>query len=304
MIDITGKSPSLRESEALAIIKVSKLDTINIIKEDKVPKGNLFEISKAAGLLGIKNTHLLLPNCHPIPIENAEIEFEINNLEIKIFCKIKTIYKTGVEVEAMHGASIVALNIYDMLKPIDENIEILSIKLISKKGGKSDYKLDSKNINASIIVCSDSVYQKKSKDKSGEKIIELLNNWNLNVLKKEIILDDKSAIQKTISNLILKNNLIIITGGTGISKRDVTPEAVIPLLHKRIPGIEEKIRSYGQQKTHFSMLSRSVAGLIDECLIICLPGSVKGVEDSLLSIFPWVLHSFDIIKNIPHEKKR
>ena len=88
MIDITGKSPSLRESEALAIIKVSKLDTINIIKEDKVPKGNLFEISKAAGLLGIKNTHLLLPNCHPIPIENAEIEFEINNLEIKIFCKI------------------------------------------------------------------------------------------------------------------------------------------------------------------------------------------------------------------------
>ena len=107
-------------------------------------------------------------------------------------------------------------------------------------------------------------------------------------LKKEIILDDKSAIQKTISNLILKNNLIIITGGTGISKRDVTPEAVIPLLHKRIPGIEEKIRSYGQQKTHFSMLSRSVAGLIDECLIICLPGSVKGVEDSLLSIFPWV----------------
>tara|TARA_B100002052_G_scaffold285033_1_gene297493 strand:- start:3423 stop:4337 length:915 start_codon:yes stop_codon:yes gene_type:complete len=304
MIDISDKNTSLRESEALAIVKVSTLDTINIIKENKVPKGNLFEVSKTAGLLGIKNTHLLLPNCHPIPIENAKIEFEINDLEIKIFCKIKTIYKTGVEVEAMHGVSVVALNIYDMLKPIDENVEILSIKLISKKGGKSDYKLNINNINASIIVCSDSVSKKKNVDKSGEKIIELLTNWKINILKKEIISDDKLLIQKTISDLISNNNIIIITGGTGLSKRDVTPEAVIPLLNKRIPGIEEKIRSYGQQKTHFSMLSRSVAGLIDECLILCLPGSVKGVEDSILSIFPWVLHSFEILKNIPHEKNQ
>ena len=304
MIDISDKNTSLRESEALAIVKVSTLDTINIIKENKVPKGNLFEVSKTAGLLGIKNTHLLLPNCHPIPIENAKIEFEINDLEIKIFCKIKTIYKTGVEVEAMHGVSVVALNIYDMLKPIDENVEILSIKLISKKGGKSDYKLNINNINASIIVCSDSVSQKKNVDKSGEKIIELLTNWKINILKKEIISDDKLFNQKTISDLISNNNIIIITGGTGLSKRDVTPEAVIPLLNKRIPGIEEKIRSYGQQKTHFSMLSRSVAGLIDECLILCLPGSVKGVEDSILSIFPWVLHSFEILKNIPHEKNQ
>tara|TARA_B100000131_G_scaffold322072_1_gene374792 strand:- start:2352 stop:3266 length:915 start_codon:yes stop_codon:yes gene_type:complete len=304
MIDISDKNTSLRESEALAIVKVSTLDTISIIKENKVPKGNLFEVSKTAGLLGIKNTHLLLPNCHPIPIENAKIEFEINDLEIKIFCKIKTIYKTGVEVEAMHGASVVALNIYDMLKPIDENVEILSIKLISKKGGKSDYKLNINNINASIIVCSDSVSLKKNIDKSGEKIIELLTNWKINILKKEIISDDKLLIQKTINDLISNNNIIIITGGTGLSKRDVTPEAVIPLLHKRIPGIEEKIRSYGQQKTHFSMLSRSVAGLIDECLILCLPGSVKGVEDSILSIFPWVLHSFEILKNIPHEKNQ
>ena len=304
MIDITEKSTTLRIAHAKAEVVVSNKETIKAIKDNKVPKGDVFEMAKTAGLFAAKNTHNSIPDCHPLPIESTAIKYEIKGLKIIINVEVKTIYKTGVEVEAMHGASIVALNIYDMLKPIDENIEILSIKLISKKGGKSDYKLDSNNINASIIVCSDSVYQKKSKDKSGEKIIELLNNWNLNVLKKEIILDDKSAIQKTISNLILKNNLIIITGGTGISKRDVTPEAVIPLLHKRIPGIEEKIRSYGQQKTHFSMLSRSVAGLIDECLIICLPGSVKGVEDSLLSIFPWVLHSFDIIKNIPHEKKR
>ncbi len=69
-------------------------------------------MSRATGLKGIKKTPELLPDCHPLPIEYAGFEFEINGLEIKISCTLKTIYKTGVEVEAMHGASIVALNMY------------------------------------------------------------------------------------------------------------------------------------------------------------------------------------------------
>ena len=133
MVDITDKKNSLREATAQAIIRVNSLKTINAIEQNKVPKGNVFEISRAAGLLGIKKTSELLPDCHPIPIEYANFEFKIKNLEIQILCTIKTIYKTGVEVEAMHGASIVALNIYDMLKPIDKEIEIHQIKLLQKK---------------------------------------------------------------------------------------------------------------------------------------------------------------------------
>ena len=133
MVDITDKKNSLREATAQAIISVNSLKTIDAIKQNKVPKGNVFEISRAAGLLGIKKTSELLPDCHPIPIEYANFDFKIEDLEIQILCTIKTIYKTGVEVEAMHGASIVALNIYDMLKPIDKEIEIQQIKLLQKK---------------------------------------------------------------------------------------------------------------------------------------------------------------------------
>ena len=75
------------------------------------------------GLLGVKKTPELLPDCHPIPIEATSIHYEIKGLEIFITVEVKTIYKTGVEVEAMHGASVVALNMYDMLKPIDKGIE-------------------------------------------------------------------------------------------------------------------------------------------------------------------------------------
>ena len=111
MVDITHKSNTLRIATAQAIVRVSKEATITAIEEDTVPKGNVFAMSKAAGLLGVKKTPDILPDCHPLPIEYTGIEYEINGLEIQVLCTVKTIYKTGVEVEAMHGASVVALNL-------------------------------------------------------------------------------------------------------------------------------------------------------------------------------------------------
>lgn len=140
MVDITAKTPTLRTAIAQAIVKVSSMETILAIQNNTVPKGDVFAMSKAAGLLGVKKTADLLPDCHPMPIEFTAIDYEIEGLEIRIVITVKTIYKTGVEVEAMHGASIVALNMYDMLKPIDKGIEIHHIKLLKKTGGKSDIK--------------------------------------------------------------------------------------------------------------------------------------------------------------------
>lgn len=138
MVDITQKKSTHRTAIAQAIVKVGSTVTIEAIKKDAVPKGNVFAMSKAAGFLGLKKTPELLPDCHPLPIEHAAIDYEIDGLNIIVKVTVKTFYKTGVEVEAMHGASVVALNMYDMLKPIDKAIEIQQIKLIKKTGGKSD----------------------------------------------------------------------------------------------------------------------------------------------------------------------
>ena len=108
MVDITAKSNTLRIATAEALVEVSSPKTIEAIREHRVPKGDAFEMSRAAGLLGVKKTPELLPDCHPIPIEYTGFHFEIVDQTIKISCTIKTIYKTGVEVEAMHGASIAA----------------------------------------------------------------------------------------------------------------------------------------------------------------------------------------------------
>lgn len=140
MVDITQKKATLRVAVAEALVCLSQQETVRAIKEGRVPKGDVFEMSRAAGLLGIKKTPDLLPDCHPLPIEAAQITYEMDGLDIKVRVQVTTIYKTGVEVEAMHGASVVALNLYDMLKPLDKGIEIRRIRLLQKSGGKSDVR--------------------------------------------------------------------------------------------------------------------------------------------------------------------
>lgn len=302
MVDITHKNTTLRVATAQAIVKVSSKETILAIKEGRVPKGDVFAMSKAAGLLGVKKTPDLLPDCHPMPIEFTGIEYQINGLEITVEMTVKTIYKTGVEVEAMHGASVVALNMYDMLKPIDKGVEIHCIKLLKKTGGKSDYKDKFRtDLQAHVIVCSDSISAGQKEDKAGKAIIRKLESCKVNIKDYAIIPDEIKDIQYQLNKAVDKGiDLIIYTGGTGLSLRDQTPEAILPLLDRRVPGIEEAIRNYGQDRMPYSMLSRSVAGVVKSTLVLCLPGSTNGAKESMDAVFPGVLHIFKILKGYRH----
>jgi len=302
MVDITKKQESLRQAIACAILKVSKQNTIDTIKRGEVPKGDIFEFSRAAGLLAIKKTSDVIPDCHPLPIEFASITSQIEELEIKIMVEVKTIYKTGVEVEAMYGASVAAITMYDMLKPIDEGLEITSVKLLKKWGGKSSYVDLLKNeISATVIVCSDSRHAGKKEDKSGRAIIKKLIENGIGSPKLIIVPDELGEIQKAVTKLVQEDmDLIMITGGTGLSERDITPEAIKPLLTREIPGIMEVARFYGQQRTPYSMLSRGLAGMINKTLVITLPGSVNGAEESMDAIFPAVKHIFKVQSGQSH----
>jgi len=302
MIDITHKSFTYREAIASAIVKVGNPATITAVKENSVPKGNVLEMARTAGLLGVKQTPSLLPDCHPIPIEQTSVSYEIKDLEILIEMKVSTVYKTGVEVEAMHGASVVALTIYDMLKPIDKEIEISSIKLLKKKGGKSDYKDSFKTpITSAVIVCSDTISAGQKKDKAGLAVLAKLESLNVENKQYVIIPDEKdSIVEKLNENVDNSIDLIIYVGGTGLSIRDVTPESISPLLDRRIPGIEEAIRRYGQDRMPYAMLSRSIAGTKGNSLVLALPGSTGGAKESMEALFPHLLHVFKIMAGSKH----
>ena len=303
MVNITHKSNSLRQAIATAVVTVSQPETIDIIRNKKVPKGDVFEFSRAAGLLAIKKTSDVIPDCHPLPVEYAAITHCVEGLHILITVEVHTIYKTGVEVEAMHGAAITALTMYDMLKPLDKGVEISSIRLESKKGGKTDFKNQlTGSLQCAVIVCSDSIAAGNAVDKAGIAVIDKLKKYELPVAVYEIIPDDFFTIQEKAKHLQAEGfQLILFTGGTGLSPRDITPEAIAPLLDRQIPGIMEAARSYGQQRTPYAMLSRGVAGFMKNTLMITLPGSTQGAAETMDALFPYLLHVFRVAEGFRHD---
>lgn len=303
MVDITHKSPTLRKAIAQAIVKVSSQETIDAVLNKTVPKGDVFEMAKVAGLFAAKRTSDMIPDCHPLPIEYTSIRYEVEALNIYVYAEIHTIYKTGVEVEAMHAASVVALTMYDMLKPIDKGISIEQIKLLEKRGGKTDFgKQFKEGLQAAVIVCSDKISKGAGEDKAGKAIIEKLEKYQVKIHEYSIIPDEFDQIQEKAKIYSEKGiDLIIFTGGTGLSPRDVTPEALKPLIERTIPGMEEAIRSYGQQRMPMAMLSRSVAGQIGQSLVLALPGSTRGAAESMDAIFPAALHVFKVMEGRRHE---
>ena len=292
MIDITHKPTTLRDATATALVTVSDPATIAAVREKRVPKGDVLESARVAALFGVKKTHELIPDCHPLPIEHAECSFTVSEQEIIVTMRVRTIYRTGVEVEAMHGASVAALTIYDMLKPIDKGVMIAGIRLLEKKGGKSDWKdRFAVPVKAAVLVISDGVASGKKEDKAGSAIVERLAKLGVAVPVQGVCADEPEEIAQMVKAWSAEGlDLILTTGGTGLSPRDRTPEAIAPLLDREVPGIMEAARSYGQERMPWAMMSRGVAGMIGRTLVITLPGSTRGAQETMDALFPFVLH--------------
>ena len=292
MIDITHKPTTLREATATALVTVGDKATIAALMEKRVPKGDVLESARVAALFGVKRTHELIPDCHPLPIEHAECSFTVGEQEIIVTMRVRTIYRTGVEVEAMHGASVAALTIYDMLKPIDKGVVIAGIRLQEKKGGKSDWKdRFDVPVKAGVLIISDGVASGKKEDKAGAAIMERLGKLDVEVCGQAVVPDEPDAIAAQVGAWSKSGlDLILTTGGTGLSLRDRTPESIAPLLDREVPGIMEAARAYGQERMPWAMMSRGVAGMIGRTLVITLPGSTRGAQETMDALFPFVLH--------------
>jgi len=138
MVDISKKPVTAREAVVQASISL-KPQTLKLIADKKIPKGDVLTIAKCAGILAAKKVDELIPLCHSLPLEHVEIAFKLERKSILITAKCKTKARTGVEMEAMLASCISALTIYDMCKSVDRSAVISQIRLMEKRGGRSGH---------------------------------------------------------------------------------------------------------------------------------------------------------------------
>jgi len=303
MRDISTKYATLRTATARVAVRVAPA-TLRLLRQGKLPKGDPLPVARVAAIQAAKNTAQIIPYCHPVPVDFVGIEFQVSRNRIEATAQVKAVGKTGVEMEALTAASVAALTLYDMLKPVDDQLEILGVQLLEKTGGKSDFQ----NVfptppRAAVLVMSDSIAAGRKKDLSGRLIVDRLKQAGLKVADYRIIPDDQELIERWLIRYAdrSKLDLVITSGGTGLSPRDQTPEAMKRVIVRDVPGIAEAARAFGQDRLPYAMLSRGLAGLRGQTLIVNLPGSRKGTADYLAVLFPALLHAIKMVRQEGHE---
>jgi molybdenum cofactor biosynthesis protein MoaC len=306
MIDVSPKFSTLRYARAEGHL-YGKPEAISRVADKTVPKGNVLEVARASGIVAAKRCSDMIVFCHPIPLDWVEIEFEVEADHIRVIAQVRSVWKTGVEVEAIAAVTGALLNAYDMLKPLDADLSLGNIRVLKKRGGKTDFTDGfSKPVQAAVLVISDSTHAGTRKDKSGLIIKKFLEDLQVDISFYEVLPDERKLIADRLVTLADKEKiqLVFTTGGTGLGPRDVTPEATLDALERTVPGIVETIRKHGKDRTPFAMLSRGEAGVRGDCVIVNLPGSSKGALESLQALFPGLLHIFPMMRGKGHGKNK
>jgi molybdenum cofactor biosynthesis protein MoaC len=314
MINVGEKPVTRRECLARGTFR-AKPSTIEAIRSGLLPKGNVLPLAEAAGILAVKKTSEILPLCHPLPIDAASLAFEFDETSVTALCRVIAHAKTGVEMEALSGVTAALLCIYDLAKGIDPELELGSIHLLEKSGGKSGIWKSSKtedrtmhappssweNVRAAIITLSDRCAKGEYEDRSGPALREYLNSLGTGEIQSSVIPDDGETLKREVMKFLEAGvDLILTTGGTGVGPRDITPETLLSFGGKLIPGFGERIRAEGLKKTHLSPLSRAEAHLIRERLVISLPGSPKGALESIQAVAHLIPHTLQIQRGASH----
>lgn len=301
MIDVTGKPVTLRSATASGILCTSP-ETRERAERGDLPKGNLLDIARAAALLASKKTPELIPHCHPVTIDHLDIRFDFVRGDdallpgrhgIRVTVMVKSIARTGPEMEALTAVSTALLVMYDLLKPIDKGLSIEGVRLTEKTGGKTDPRSRVKEgTEARILFVSDAQKSERKEDHAGHTAKTMLEKAGVKVTHLEEAGFDPGRIESLLKSWIEEHvPYIFVLGGTGLSERERTIDVVEKLIDREIPGVGEAMRRHGTDRTPIAMFSRSLGGVAGSSVILALPGSTRGAQESLQAVLPGLFHA-------------
>jgi len=248
----------------------------------------------------------LIPHCHPIRIENGEVEFTIDETTVTVEVLMEASEKTGMEMEALTACTVAALNLVHFLQSKSCEAKIQKTELLSKSGGYSNFEDTNWNqgeLKAAVLVASDRITEGEAVDESGKILRDELKNRKFEVTGYRVCPDERDQLRAALRDFIDTGvDLIATTGGTGPAPRDVTVEATRDVMDRELPGIAEAMRSYGQDRLPYSMFSRGIVAQTGRTLIVNFPGSSGGVRDGLHAVFPGLHHFFDVRGDGPEKQ--
>lgn len=293
MKDVTRKPPTLRSARAAATITMPA-DCIPLVRERRTEKGDAIEAARFAATMAVKRTWELIPHCHPLPIQDVKVSFDIGADRVTTEVLVRTIANTGVEMEALTGASVAALTFYDMLKPhAGTRLAIGEVHLIEKLGGKSHYhRRIEPPVDGALLVRADAVPADL-----GAALAERLDAMGIRCGSPVAVAGDGDALAARIRDRVQHGAaLVAVVGGVGLGHGDDTVERVRPLLDRELPGIIEAARNHGQQRTPYAMLLRGVAGLSGRSVVLTLPGDADAAAGCLDALAPGLVHLLDELR--------
>lgn len=296
MVDVGNKVPTSRRAVASGRLKMGA-PAFRLLKARKLPKGDALAMGEAAGVLAAKRTPEAIPLCHSISLDSVKVWFELKPNEARAFCEVRAFARTGVEMEALSGVSGALLAVYDLVKQVDSKLTISDVRLDLKTGGKSG-RAQARG-KAVVITVSDRSASGRRKDSSGPLLRDGLRAIGLKVAGPKVVPDEPSAIRDAVLAAARGADVVALTGGTGLSPRDRTPETVAPLCRRLIPGLGEALRAAGARVPTAS-LSRSLAGQVGDALVLCLPGSAGGVRDALGVLELTLPHALHVARGGDH----
>lgn len=314
MIDVGRKRVTRRRAVAEGVITVGNVAYEKIIAKT-LPKGDVLALAEVAGIMGAKKTPDTLLMCHTLPLDQVAIHCVPESpSDIRVYAQVTAHAKTGVEMEAVMAVQAALATIWDLTKGTEPNLMIGGIRLLVKEGGKSGLWINPdgipewlaaqlpdtqslKGVPAAIIVMSDRASSGVYEDKSGAMLSDYLRAAGAEIVQYALIPDDPEVIADTLRQASRQGHpkLIVMSGGTGPGPRDVTPEVMHGACERILDGFGEMLRRESAAYTDTAWLSRMAAGMLDDALVIALPGSPKAVSECWEIISPLIARTLNMI---------
>ncbi|MBX3193901.1 MAG: bifunctional molybdenum cofactor biosynthesis protein MoaC/MoaB [Microbacteriaceae bacterium] len=297
MVDVGGKVVTRRVAVAAGRLDTTAEVVAAVLRDERghantLPKADVLATARIAGIQAAKRTSELIPLAHPLPLDKVTIEFEAGEVSIAITATAAVTAKTGVEMEALTAVAVAGLTLHDMVKALDPAAVLGEIRLIEKTGGKhgrwtraatepADAPTPPSTPGRAVaIVSSTRSAAGEAQDSTGPALVEWLRAQGYQIDAPVVVAD--AAIGEAIRDAVAGSpGIVLTTGGTGVSPTDRTPEATAAVLDRELPGIAEAIRAAGREAVPTAALSRALAGLAGDTIVVNLPGSSGGVRDGL-----------------------